>query len=69
MSERDPEDMELAELSEKVAAMAKWLDDAFGADCAEDDYCEGCASCEAGMAIKHLRNIEKLLAPFTGATP
>jgi hypothetical protein len=61
---KQPEDLELADLSAKVNAMAEWLDKAFSADCSEADYTDGCASCDAGMAIKHLRKIEKALAPF-----
>lgn len=64
MDETSAEDLELKELVQKVHEMATWLDVAFSANCAEDDYTPGCASCEAGMAIKHLRLIEKELAPF-----
>ena len=63
-----PDDMELAELAQKVREMAEWLDEAFSASCAEADYTPGCASCEAGMAIKHLRLIEKELQPSVALT-
>lgn len=61
---KEPEDLELGELAAKVDEMAKWLHDAFHADSAEDDFVEGCCSCEAGLAIKHLRNIKTELARF-----
>ncbi len=53
----DPQDLELDEIALKVKEMIKWLDEVFVADCAEEDYTDGCASCNAGMAIKHMRKI------------
>lgn len=64
MTEREPDDLELLELRIKVVEMADWLDKAFSANCAEDDYCEGCASCDAGVAIRALQRIEATLKPF-----
>lgn len=64
MEKMQPEDMELRELALKVSEMAEWLDRAFDANCAEPDYTDGCASCDAGMAIKHLRKIEASLKQF-----
>lgn len=61
----NPEDLEISDMRKKVSEMAEWLDKAFSADCSEDDYCEGCASCDAGVAIRALRRIETSLKPFT----
>lgn len=65
MTAKDPDDLELLELRIKVVEMIGWLDKAFSADCSEDDYCEGCASCDAGVAIRALQRIETSLKPFT----
>lgn len=64
MSEKSLEDLELLELRIKVVEMADWLEKAFSANCAENDYCEGCASCDAGVAIRALQRIETSLKPF-----
>ena len=61
----DPHDLDLAELRDKISDMRKWLYRAFHEGCTEDDYCEGCTSCDAGVAIKHLGLIEKQLSYFT----
>ncbi len=69
MAETPPEDLELKELAQKVHQMAAWLDEAFSASCVEEEYTPGCASCDAGMAIKHLRLIEKELGPIRSTNP
>lgn len=56
-------DEELAQISEKIREFAVWLEEQLGAQCAEDDYTEGCPSCDTGMAIKHLSRIRKVLEP------
>lgn len=63
---KDPSDMELPELLAEVKRISRWLDDAFTADCSEDDCTEGCASCDAGIAIKYLKKISSMLTTSCG---
>lgn len=56
-------DAELNELAERVSNFAEWLRLQFDANCDEDDYTEGCLSCDSGMAIKHLNRIGQTLKP------
>lgn len=61
----NPDEMDLEEIDEQVREIALWLDKAFSADCVEEEYAEGCASCDAGAAIRALAKITKALRPFT----
>lgn len=60
----DDDDLELDELHAKIKEMTDFLIKQFDANCAEDDYTEGCLSCDAGMAVKHLRRMMKIIGPL-----
>ena len=60
---KDVIDAELSAMSDRIKEFSGWLEEQFDANCAEDDYTDGCLSCEAGMARKYLGHILKLLAP------
>lgn len=54
---------EIASMAARIKEFSDWLDNEFGAGCAEDEYTEGCMSCDAGMALKHLGRLRKVLSP------